>query len=571
MLMKLRTIYLFQCLCSAVLSIPFISQSFLRAEDAPAEISILKENIRYVERNPNAPYFDPARCDVRLVGRINRGTAKRFQAVYEDKGNELNERAILFCLDSSGGNVSEALALARFIREQDHPAAIVTVVQEGAICQSACALVFMAGSGSNRLGPTPLRYLHPLGKLMFHSTYVPKLSEKDLSALNKGESLQNILDEFYNKGLQDVQEIVATFNDTSYMAESVGKAFVAPSLFLESFAQGPDEWICIDNIDKMGRWNIRLPQAIRSTASDTRKYYNVCRNVFSWSRDQSALDDSIVTGQQPKITEITKPPANKIIGGRNKKNADYPFDERFVLNASEFATKASTCVVEVTYEDKRKHTIFDMKVYYVYWDGSLASPVYTADTTALFDPETPIVDLLKPSSPLPKKASKSEASFLPRFKGVENHQMASCELRRMKDVDLNACEASCADDNRCYAFSYKKSARICSIKHTMTALRFDPLWVTGIRPGFEPQESIRRLVMDTQDMTLLTGKTIDINQVDSFSKCRVSCENSTECLGVTFTYSLNQCQRFETVESATPVDRNAKVIESVTSAVKRQR
>jgi ATP-dependent protease ClpP protease subunit len=524
------------------------------AQDTAARIEILKENIRQTEKNPGqVPTDDADRCDLRLVGQIGPGTAQKFRQIVEDEKNGLNSRAILLCLDSTGGEVSEALELARFIRAQDYPAAIITVVQDGAYCQSACALVFMAGS-VGRLGPIPARILHPRGKLMFHSTKFHGLSKDDLALMARDP--ERWVRDFYVKGLRDVQEIVSTFGDSTFQAEQVGKPFVSPSLFLEAFAQGPDEWICIDNVDKVGRWDIQLSHYEQALSSSKLQYVNVCRNVYSWSRDQFAAEGP--DWSDLPSPRVTSPPPTQKLGGRSR-SSDY-FDERFIVDGA-VAMKASRCVVEVTYSKDRKRRLIDeMRVFFLYGSGDLASPMFSADASALFDPNTPLGELI-PSKPAPKGPGASRSSQTLTFTRHDNRQMAGCESRRLKNVGITECEASCDRDRECYAFSYNKSARACSIKNWPTAMRLDPLWQTGIRPGIkDPEQSVRKTKMAQEAGVALQGKRLDFTEADSFEKCIEYCESEAKCLGVNYT---QRCERLEGVD-AQLADPNSY------SAIKRQ-
>lgn len=84
---------------------------------------------------------------VRLSGRIEAGDAARLEALF--RGNDL-----LHCfaeghcpfgnvlsLDSPGGSLSEALMIARFVRDHQLP----VLLEPGAVCESACAFIFFAG------------------------------------------------------------------------------------------------------------------------------------------------------------------------------------------------------------------------------------------------------------------------------------------------------------------------------------------------------------------------------------------------------------------------------------------
>ncbi|WP_157021105.1 hypothetical protein [Parasedimentitalea huanghaiensis] len=90
------------------------------------------------------------------------------------------------CLSSSGGSLAEAVRIAEFLRgpedviERDAILPLrnlATVVAAGDTCESACAILFMAGQVSEgQHGRFPDRYLHKDGRLGFHA---PSLSVAD--------------------------------------------------------------------------------------------------------------------------------------------------------------------------------------------------------------------------------------------------------------------------------------------------------------------------------------------------------------------------------------------------------
>lgn len=84
---------------------------------------------------------------VRLSGQIEAGDAARLEAVFRDH-DLLHCIAENYCpfnnvlsLDSPGGNLSEALEIARFVNDHQLP----VLLEPDAICEAACAFIFLAG------------------------------------------------------------------------------------------------------------------------------------------------------------------------------------------------------------------------------------------------------------------------------------------------------------------------------------------------------------------------------------------------------------------------------------------
>ncbi|QBX34496.1 hypothetical protein E4191_07060 [Paracoccus liaowanqingii] len=86
---------------------------------------------------PEALEFDETEGAIRMSGQIAPGDADRFAEWLERTRPESRRVA----LDSSGGSVSDSLALGRTIRA----AGYATVVEDGAVCLSACPYVLAGG------------------------------------------------------------------------------------------------------------------------------------------------------------------------------------------------------------------------------------------------------------------------------------------------------------------------------------------------------------------------------------------------------------------------------------------
>ena len=99
-----------------------------------------------------------------------------------------------------------------------------------------------------------------------------------------------------------------------FQREELGDRWVRPSLFLEMFAQDPDEWICVDNVDAVGRWNIQVFGYRPPRAPTQQDYLNVCRNAYQWRLDEFAADARGRTEEAKAGTTI----ASMTFAGRNK-------------------------------------------------------------------------------------------------------------------------------------------------------------------------------------------------------------------------------------------------------------
>ena len=110
---------------------------------------------------------------VTLRGEIEAGDANRLQAFLRQRVPPEEDapdfwRSVAISLDSTGGNFAEGLRIGKFINSSG----IRTLVQNGNICASSCALAFLGGSAVTNEGYAVDRSLEVGGKLQFHAPYV---------------------------------------------------------------------------------------------------------------------------------------------------------------------------------------------------------------------------------------------------------------------------------------------------------------------------------------------------------------------------------------------------------------
>ncbi len=91
---------------------------------------------------------DPEGCNARATGPINAGDSVRLARLLPGGSEETLYlgAAPRLCLDSPGGDVSEAIAMAEYLRLKG----ISTHVAEGESCLGACALAFLGGTGARQ-------------------------------------------------------------------------------------------------------------------------------------------------------------------------------------------------------------------------------------------------------------------------------------------------------------------------------------------------------------------------------------------------------------------------------------
>jgi len=302
------------------------------------------------DKKPNAYWpTDPVLCDLVLDGDVKEGDAALLEEKFMTIVGTMNSFTFFLCLRSNGGDLREAVKIAQFVLGTQRPS-IATVIEDGQTCASACAIIFLAGNAPARVSGWPQRFLHPRGRLLYHSSILDfsQFSEADLLKRLTGPTTDprglkgNIVD-LYKDGLRDEQSVIAAFQNFTYQREDLGDRWVRPSLFLEMFAQDPDEWICIDNIDAVGRWNIQVYGYQPPKPPTKQNYSNVCRSSYHWRSDQFAAGKEADLEEEG---ELKRPPASTPLAGRNKSNAQ--FDDRFTMSF-QARLQPLICVIELKY------------------------------------------------------------------------------------------------------------------------------------------------------------------------------------------------------------------------------
>ncbi|WP_162240836.1 PAN domain-containing protein [Bradyrhizobium tropiciagri] len=511
----------------------------------------------------NAVPSSPVKCDVQLTGAIRPGDADRFATIVSRLKQDHRGRTIFVCLDSKGGDVREALAIARYIRwlgpdttrnltfAAGFDSVIATIVDAHSTCASACTFIFLAGSALT----SPARFLHPQGRLILHASFLsfdPDVLQR-LFDLDR-DRLKRDLDQLYGEGLEDFRQIIELFNSAPTRRGDLIAPWVRPSLFLESFAQDPAELLCIDNVDQVGRWNIQLLGISVPKQVNKPMLRNVCENTFYWRQDSSALQPK---GPFEDELPVFFPPLDQNIGDRNV------WSEGFDFRATVIGRNYAQCVVEMTANDRAK-------VLYTDSSDRRVSNIESAAASAFFSPNTVLSDLDADQNALDTlpiaPSSKGEPSMAD-FRIYQNQAMSGCNLSRLSKYDRNSCEKACGANSECSAYSFNKVERICELKHTLTAVRIDPLWSTGVRASNSTDipTSKRGLVLtsplpEPRGMHFgrdLIGEQRQVLSLSSRDQCASACNYDNDCLGYSYfeqnaSRDSGQCQLFSDISDVHP-------------------
>ena len=144
--------------------------------------------------------------ELRLTGSIDLGSAERFAAEIESRG-EYVETVVL---DSPGGSVVDALAIGSLIHEKG----LATKVAGGSLCASSCPIIFASGAE---------RIASPDAAIGVHQIYAAALSGDPQSALRVAGT-----------AMSDAQ------STTAEIISHLTKTGVDPALWLHALETPPD-------------------------------------------------------------------------------------------------------------------------------------------------------------------------------------------------------------------------------------------------------------------------------------------------------------------------------------------
>jgi hypothetical protein len=516
---------------------------------------------------------DPVRCDIIYDGEVKQGDAVALEAAYDQllasvQGLQHGFQTILpfLCLRSPGGSVEEGLRVARFVRE----AGIATVVEDGVQCASMCAVIFLAGTSrltwqgraEDRI-EFPRRFLHPRGRLIFHSPYLNMNGLTDSQLMRfltnpEGGGIKAQVYDLYRSGLSAAQRIIETFASYSQASYRLGQPWVRQSLLLDKMANGSREWVCVDTVDAAGRWDIDVFGYKPPTAPTNEQLYNMCHSVQHWRQDLAAAG------------EYTRPATI---------NVSTAADRRVLaLRRVYYNSLVMQCVI--TSWPKRAEDLDEMASLLVQFQTDKGERVSEALSTAPFA-FSELATLLADLPGVRARPASAAAQEKPPMAAHRNKRMSGCSYRTLARSTHDACRDACTADAPCRGFSFSKMTGTCELKHTRTALRLDPVWDSGVA-GEGAEDSLRGARMEVLaherrpagnghfELVVPDGVQLEPESAADASICLERCASSGDCLAATFEAKDLTCRRFESITGTRSVMLPPGTNSFGTSWVKRQ-
>jgi hypothetical protein len=137
------------------------------------------------------------------------------------------------------------------------------------------------------------------------------------------------------------------------------------------------------------------------------------------------------------------------------------------------------------------------------------------------------------------------------FKAYNNFDLAQGDSRRLQNVELSQCKATCKSDRQCKAFSYDKWNKWCFLKSTVTTLTLDPSSISGVREASnDPEQTKAPIRMEVLGPPkVLRGSVYGTASFAAASECQKACEQDRKCLGFAFTPSDQHCRLFDSIQT----------------------
>jgi hypothetical protein len=204
-------------------------------------------------------YSDPVMgCTILLSGQIVEGDADRLEQLLSVLVREAQwpEGPGRLCLNSPGGSFLEGIRLARVIRTGHY---FGTAIADGHVCESACAVAFLAGGWTEGDYDTVRPIMHPRARLGFHAPSIDIVS---------GEYSAEQVTQAWNIALQAVAEIVELRTGSNYLMPEM--------LFLAMLSTPPASMFYIDTVGRAASFDIFVFPSGVNTAVPDDAFFNLC-------------------------------------------------------------------------------------------------------------------------------------------------------------------------------------------------------------------------------------------------------------------------------------------------------
>ncbi|MEO1702346.1 MAG: hypothetical protein AAFR71_09870 [Pseudomonadota bacterium] len=252
-----------------------------------------------VPRSQTTGEEQPPECQISLSGTIQSGDHASFLQTLTEYWTKVEKfpseggfpDIVVFCLDSPGGSVVEALKIAEEIRRRkdfifDGVSFIETRLAAGSSCLSACALIFLSGTFNGfEDSPIPYRSMHPTARLGIHAPSLALPNEA-------GQFPSSAIQEAYAASIETIAETLRVLHlgeDSGGVSYGGEEEWIRGSLVTRMLQTAPEGMYYVDSIDDVGRWGITVSPLPRLQI-DPQTAATACYNYISWSEGRSVSD-----------------------------------------------------------------------------------------------------------------------------------------------------------------------------------------------------------------------------------------------------------------------------------------
>lgn len=214
-------------------------------------------------------------CEIILSGPIVEGDAERLQALIDEvlrttSPEKRKETAYRLCLNSPGGSFVEAVQLVQLIQGEFD---LGTAIAEGHSCESACAVVFMAGGVvSSMFMEIPLEFvrpvMHPRAKLGFHAPSIE---------ISEGQYSEAQVSQAWDIALFVVSQIIQMQKPTP---EGVVKFFLNSELLIKMLSTPASSMFYIETVESAHEYDINIYPVGVNSQSPFEAFWNGCNEDF---------------------------------------------------------------------------------------------------------------------------------------------------------------------------------------------------------------------------------------------------------------------------------------------------
>lgn len=198
---------------------------------------------------------------------------------------------IIACLDSAGGNFSEAIEIAKTFIDR----MVKTRILPNKSCLSACAIVFMSGMTYSTGGGEFARSMHVTSRLGFHAPIPELVAGKNFD----GDDLQAA----YAAAIEAVGRQLLSL--ARHRGRASSTTLMKPTLLNEMMIAHGKDFFYIDTIRKAAEFGIELDGVPELTSFQIDDAMDACENAIAYAADSSLAD--LFGGRLEKIEKKVEP------------------------------------------------------------------------------------------------------------------------------------------------------------------------------------------------------------------------------------------------------------------------